>query len=505
MPPILAVLLCCPFVLTLLRYDRKISGALSVAVWLPTFWMMRCASVPFDTWFDLQVYRELGASVEAGNPFDRNVLIVLIAAGVLVLMKRGFNAGAAVKDNKWLFVLLAYMFVSILWSDYTLVSLKRWFKVSGTLVMALVVLTEMSPVHAIESILRRTVYVAIPFSLVLVKYYPELGVNFGRYSGDVSWAGVAEGKNGLGLLCIIAIMIWVKDWIKKREPAERVALVDKAALFGLLAVALWLLRGPGGAYSATSLINLTLAIPLFFLLRRFNSPSQVVMFCAVGASIAVFVPIMTQVIFGATPVEIVAPLVGRDPSLTGRADAIWEPLTTLALQHPIVGLGYGGFWVFPIVLDKFSINQAHNGYLDIFIELGAIGLLLFSLVIVEFFVKAIRVFRYDPHWGAFIVTFLIMSLVHNYTESSYLKSTALIWAIFCMLAIAGSARQRLAVATESIVRGPRPQLKAIPSPLVRGPRSWSRPATTPRNRQTARQSHRVQAVRTQSSSDQLED
>src|SRR5688572_24348967 len=146
MPPILALLLCSLFVLLLLRYDHKISGAQSWAVWLPTLWMLRCASVPFNTWFDMQQYRELGASVEDGNAFDRNLLIVLMAIAVLVLIKRGTSLRAVIKDNKWFFVLLGYMLVSIAWSDYQLVSLKRWFKVSGDLVMALVVLTEISPV-----------------------------------------------------------------------------------------------------------------------------------------------------------------------------------------------------------------------------------------------------------------------------------------------------------------------------------------------------------------------
>jgi O-antigen ligase len=483
MPPILALLLGGIFVVLLLRYDHKISGAQSWAVWIPTFWMIRCASVPFDTWFDIKTYRELGASVESGNPFDRNILSVLILLGLVTIIKRKVDLLSVIRNNKWLFILTIFMLVSVSWSDFALVSLRRWFKVSGSLVMALVVLTEKSPIRTVESILRRTVYVTVPLSLIMVKYYPVFGVDFGRYSGEVSWAGVTAGKNTLGLLCVVAVMTWIKDWTNQVAPAARAAMLDKGALVGLLGATLWLLKGPGGAYSATSLINLGLAIPLFFALRTMRSANRVVSACAIVAAVVVLVTAFTQVVLGTSIVEIVAPLVGRDPSLTGRTETIWQPLMAKALERPIAGVGYGGFWIFPIVLDKFSINQAHNGYLDIFIELGAIGLLLFSLVVIEFLVKASKHFQYDPHWGAFLVTFLTMSLLHNYTESSYLKSTALLWAMFCMLTISASVlRQRSPLAEESIAGDHLPQLVGRESTLVRRTRKWSRTMLERRDR-----------------------
>jgi O-antigen ligase len=475
MPPILALLLCGVFVVYLLRYDRKISGTQSWVVWVPTIWMIRCASVPFDTWFDLQAYRELGASVESGNPFDRNILIVLMLIGVVTLVTRRVDVLSVVRDSKWLVILTVFMLVSVAWSDYPMVSLRRWFKVSGALVMALVVLTELSPIKTVESILRRTIFVTVPLSLVLVKYYPEFGVAFGRYSGDVSWAGVTAGKNTLGLLCVVAVMVWVKDWTRQGSAAERAAVAEKGALIGLLGATFWLLWGPGGAYSATSLINLALGLPVFFALRRLRSPRQVLNACAIAAVIVAVTPVFTQVVLGISTVDIVAPLVGRDPSLTGRADAIWAPLLAQALENPIAGVGYGGYWIFPIVLDKFSINQAHNGYLDIFIELGAVGLLLFALVVIEFAIKAARQFPYDPHWGAFLVTFLAISLLHNYTESSYLKSTALLWAMFCTLTVSASAVPQRSVAAEASTAGGALPLRAVGEPsLVRRAPQWSR-------------------------------
>ena len=61
------------------------------------------------------------------------------------------------------------MLVSILWSDFPLVSFKRWVKTAGTVTMALVLLTDPASLEALEAIFRRTVYILIPFSVILVK------------------------------------------------------------------------------------------------------------------------------------------------------------------------------------------------------------------------------------------------------------------------------------------------------------------------------------------------
>jgi exopolysaccharide production protein ExoQ len=79
------------------------------------------------------------------------------------------------------------MLISILWSDFPFISLKRWVRTAGCSIMALVVLSEANPYEAMHAILRRTIYVVMPLSVVLVKYYPHLGVSFGRWSGQPSY------------------------------------------------------------------------------------------------------------------------------------------------------------------------------------------------------------------------------------------------------------------------------------------------------------------------------
>ncbi len=115
------------------------------------------------------------------------------------------TGGAPCAATYALVALLAYMCVSTLWSDITLIALKRWGREWVVIVMAMVIMSEANPRQALAALLRRCAYVLIPFSLVLIKYYPEFGRRYARWSGVEMWTGVTGQKNELGRLCMISI------------------------------------------------------------------------------------------------------------------------------------------------------------------------------------------------------------------------------------------------------------------------------------------------------------
>ena len=435
MNPQIALIICLIFVIALLILDRKLFKSRSMAVWIPTVWMLYCASRPLGYWFASNNLVDNFVIAE-GSPMDRIFLLVLISSGLLVLVRRKIDWGQVIIANRWLLFLFSYMLISILWSDYQFVSFKRWFKAFSTIVMALVVLTGQSPIKEFNTILRRVVYILIPFSILLIKYFPQLGVKWGRYTGATAWAGVATNKNSLGVLCMLSVMflIWTfaKRWRKKEEPSANYEMIANVMILGMT---FWLLKGPGGNYSATSVIAIIVGLTTLFMLRRMKTGNHVRTMAILAMFVTGTVCLLLWGLMSATPLSIIADLTGHDATLSGRTDQIWNQLIPIALEHPILGLGYGGFWLQPLEFDKLTVNQAHNGYLDIFIELGAVGLILFAIVIVMFFLKAADDFKYDIEWGSFRISFLLITLLYNYTESTHLKSTAMLWNVLVMLMV----------------------------------------------------------------------
>src|ERR1043166_3370696 len=198
MPPFAALIICLLFVLFLLRQEIKEAKDVSMAVWLPTLWVLLIASKPLGVWF------QTTGDADYGSPLDRMALSVIFLLGIFILLRRQFAIRNLFVENIWVVLLLGYMLVSILWSDIAFISLKRWSRELIAFVMGLVVASEPKPRPAIESVLRRSCYILIPVSLLLIKYYPIYGVQFGRWSGLRMWIGVAQQKNGLGRLCMIS-------------------------------------------------------------------------------------------------------------------------------------------------------------------------------------------------------------------------------------------------------------------------------------------------------------
>ena len=90
-----------------------------------------------------------------------------------MLLRRRISWSTFVSANIWLVVFLGYAALSIFWSDYQFVAFKRWVKVLGHPIMVLIVATEPDPREAMKLLLKRAAYVLVPFSITLIKYYPE--------------------------------------------------------------------------------------------------------------------------------------------------------------------------------------------------------------------------------------------------------------------------------------------------------------------------------------------
>ena len=175
----LALFLTIALIIFLFRRDIRERPDVSGALWLPVLWLVLGCSRPISAWlniFGLPVSG--GASVEEGSPLDAWFFFALIIVGFYVLAKRQVRLSEIVSNNRWLIIFLLYCFISIAWSDFPFVAFKRWIKILGHPIMALIVLTEPDPKEALIRLMKRCAYVVVPVSILLIKYYPELGRGF---------------------------------------------------------------------------------------------------------------------------------------------------------------------------------------------------------------------------------------------------------------------------------------------------------------------------------------
>jgi O-antigen ligase len=409
--------------------ERKQNPSASWAIWIPTLWLLKVQTIDLAYWIGK------GDEEGAGSPYEKYFLVLLLCLGLLILYRRRLVLYEAVKDNAWLAVLIGYMFLSIFWSDTPFTSFKRWTREFIVVIMALVILSEADPREAMQSLLKRSIYAMIPLSILVVLFFPEIGIK--AYTGEVeSWRGITGGKNQLGRVCFItaSFLVWaiVADWKNRYLPIIRQQIWVDVIILG---ITLFLLKGPGigKMLSITSLVTLFLGLGTFFGFLWMKRLKRVIGIKTLKVVIAACIVLGTASVFvgGLVVGESITEAVGREATLTGRVE-IWGKFLPLALEEPLVGHGVGGFWTEKLTKVE-RLNQAHNGYLDILLDYGFVGLLLFSLFLLSSCQKAHKELSHDYNWGSIWIGFLVMGVIYSFTEATIDTFTVDLTAILVFL------------------------------------------------------------------------
>jgi O-antigen ligase len=439
MPPKVALILCTGFVGWLLYLDHKLSKRVSGWLWIPTVGILCSASRAVASWFGG------GGSEYEGSSLDRVVFLVLLFLGLVALLRRGISWPAALQSNRWLWVVYAFALVSLVWAWFPFICFKRWLRIAVLPVLGLVVATEINPVYALEAIVRRSAYVLIPYSILLIKYFPSLGVDFNVWSGIATWIGVTYQKNSLGRLCMISGFGIVWMYIRRRSRSDIHAVKGQNLADALvLGMICYILRGTSGGTSVTSILGLLIGLFILWSLYWMRKQgklylSRMYSLVIVGVlAVGIALPFVGT---GATSEFVSA--VGRDATFTGRTE-IWHDLLPKFFDDPLLGRGIGGFWLSAFTHIRFTFNDAHNGYLDVMLDLGVVGLAFLVCLLLSIFRDARLLLRTnDFDLASFAVCFLIMACIHNVTEGSFLRGASHIWTLTVVLApVCGFAVKR---------------------------------------------------------------
>lgn len=413
MTSLLATLVCVSFIGYMIVADLRRRDGEPVS-WAPLVWMFLAGSRWVSSWFNLGTPTSVD-DYSDGSPVDRLVFASLIGWGVVVLLRRRIRWPALLGANLWMSFYLLFTLGSILWSDEPFLLAKRWFKDLGNPIMALVLLTEpRRPYEAVGIVLRRLAILLLPLSVLFVRYYPELGRTY-RPDGSPMYTGVGHQKNDLGLMCLITGVYFFWKMLQRRtggEAAERMDAWD-LALLGML---LYLLRVSN---SQTSLACLALAV-LCLLVARLP---------VLSAKASRVVPVLVCGVLGFAVLDVslnitdtVLGLLGRDSSLTNRTE-LWSVVRGMA-TNPVVGAGFMSFWSGPRMSAIWAqvgngVVQAHNGYLEQYLNLGYVGVFLIVALMASSMMTTWRKLGAETSAGLLRLCFLVVAVLYNYTEAAF--------------------------------------------------------------------------------------
>ena len=210
--------------------DTKERNWVSPAVWIVVVWAVIYGSRPVTEWFNrTDLDPNSTSSADEGNQTEALVSFTLILTGAVVLLRRGVRLSVVIRNNIWVFAFYLFWLLSVFWSDYPVITLKRLFRDLGNVVMLLVVLTERDSAEAIKAVCARVAYVLIPLSVLFIRYFPDLGRFYGGYDrSEVMWVGVATHKNTLGALALVGALFLLWDLLDIRRKPRSPTFVARA-------------------------------------------------------------------------------------------------------------------------------------------------------------------------------------------------------------------------------------------------------------------------------------
>jgi exopolysaccharide production protein ExoQ len=434
--PHVALLICFLGIAGLFYLDRDTSARPSSALWIPVLWLGITSSRAVSAWFGIAHPEDVQLE---GSPVDRLYFQILLVAGLIVLVRRRNTVIALLKANWPLITYFSYCLLSVFWSEFPDVSFKRWIKAIGDLVMVLIVVTDAEPAAALKHFLSRLGFVLLPTSIVLIKYFGELGRGY-TSDGLRMNTGVTTNKNMLGVITFLLLLgaLWrVLSLLGNRqEPARRRHLWAQLVLLAIGIQVLVL------AHSSTSIACAILGSALMlstrtpFIKRRPGAVHALVLMILLMGATMFF-----------TDRAGVAHALGRQENFSGRTD-IWAAVLA-AGTNPVLGAGFESFWITPSYRLKFArclvgwehpqmLNEAHCGYLEVYLELGWVGVSMIVLILISGYWVSVAAFRWDHGVGSLTLAYVVTAAFYSITEAGF-RMLFSPW-VFLLLAIVTSRR-----------------------------------------------------------------
>lgn len=346
---------------------------------------------------------------ETTNIKNQVVFLFLFFSSLVILSKRFDKIVYLIRSEKYLSLFVVLCLLSALWSDYHFLSFKRSFQLLVMFLVIVEALVNIDPKVLLKQ-LKIVVSIYLFFNLYACRFIPAaIDPVFG------TWRGMEVQKNWLAqnsLYCLLSSIVFFSF-----DKTRLTKLYD--SLLILISVLI--------IYKAHSSTNLIAVIIIVFMGIVFQIET-VFKKLGIGRSILglMFLFILTFsgifFIFSSEIFGLIPGYFGKDLTFSGRVD-IWEFVWNDIEKRFLLGYGFATYWImgssrleiFASYFEGFVVNSAHNGYLEIILQLGFLGFMFFLFPIIAYIY---RMFKLNSNLAILI---FISIITLNYFESILFK------------------------------------------------------------------------------------
>jgi exopolysaccharide production protein ExoQ len=338
-----------------------------------------------------------------------------------------------------LIIFVLFSIASVLWSNMQTVTLHR----SLVFTFATVVSIFLGLRYSISDFLRVLYWlgaVIIITSFLMVVMAPGVGTDF-KYNYNGAWRGIFWQKNQLGNIAPIFNFIFLFRFFSLKINDMPIKKVVAATLYFLSLVEIFFAHSASG-YVVTLLLHLSYGLA-FLWLRIKNLLHPIHYYVAMAVVLVGMIGIFINF-------DFVLSLLNKEPTFTGRVPLWMGLLRNIFPLNPWLGRGFGTIWAD----SAFRIRAQHlagwgdypsiadNGFLDILLNIGIVGLVLFLLNYIKAWIVSVQFFLQELSLeGFFPFIFMIYTFFANLTFSLFMEVEVFIWMVIVALMVIATQKR----------------------------------------------------------------
>lgn len=309
--------------------------------------------------------------------------------------------------------------LSMIWSEQPLLTLRTSILFMCSTLLA-IYLGERYSIETLAGFLNWCLCLTMLLVISLYFVSPTYVIDYASY--PPAWKGLAGHKNAFGGYMAIAVPLLLIHRFRNYRWLRYLFLFTGVVLLVL-------------SRSVTALLVCVLVVAAMPLWRFTQSKRQ---------RLPIYMMMAFSCLSGfyliSGKLSLLFPLLGRDSSLSGRTN-LWSALLPAILKHPILGYGYYAFWtglkgeVLNVwIVTKWMAPAADNGYIDLCLGLGLLGVCAFICVFLYSFRMATSYLRSEAGsirlWP---VTYLCLFALQSITESHLVSTRSIEFLMFAAL------------------------------------------------------------------------
>lgn len=361
------------------------------------------------------------ASTE-GNPIALTIQLSLYALTLIFIALRWRTFLQGVLGTRLVGSLAGLAIASAIWSQDPLFTLRKGAALLATTAFG-VYFGSRYTVRQQLRLLACAFALVVFASFFIVIFLPQYGIDHSTHAG--SWQGAFTQKNVLARQMVLSACVFFFVRFSFGGVFRWLAIICSVALVFL-------------SRSATGMIIFGVMValaPLYKLLR-----TRATFAIPVGIGIGVVTAGICLLLNENLP--MVFAFLGRDSSLTGRLP-LWQAVFTSISKQPFLGYGFNAFWrgmqgesASILTAVQWMPLHSHNAFLDLWLDLGLLGLGTFVLSYFHLCRSAFRYLRSSPgSEPVWLCAFLLLMLLGNMTDGAILTANNIFWVLYTATAV----------------------------------------------------------------------